>query len=131
MAVDLVRKEDGENLNLSNQIWGFILQTAEENGWEPEGTSLLDEETEEEKKNWDTSDYSSNEGQSVEEEDAENIANALKIYLDKVDSPNPVEVEAINKFLALIMDNFLLLPAARLAKYIFSNAVKSGSRLSC
>ena len=50
MAVDLVRKEDGEKLNLSNQIWGFILQTAEENGWEPEGTSLLDEETEEEKK---------------------------------------------------------------------------------
>ena len=45
MAVDLVRKEDGEKLNLSNQIWGFILQTAEENGWEPEGTSLLDEET--------------------------------------------------------------------------------------
>ena len=52
MAVDLVRKEDGEKLNLSNQIWGFILQTAEENGWEPEGTSLLDEETEEEKKIW-------------------------------------------------------------------------------
>ena len=50
MAVDLVRKEDEEKLNLSNQIWGFILQTAEENGWEPEGTSLLDEETEEEKK---------------------------------------------------------------------------------
>ena len=50
MAVDLVRKEDGEKLKLSNQIWGFILQTAEENGWEPEGTSLLDEETEEEKK---------------------------------------------------------------------------------
>ena len=49
MAVDLVRKEDGEKLNLSNQIWGFILQTAEENGWEPEGTSLLDVETEEEK----------------------------------------------------------------------------------
>ena len=54
------------------------------------------------KKDWDTSDYSSNEGQSVEEEDAENIANALKIYLDKVDSPNPVEVEAINKFLAWV-----------------------------
>ena len=50
MSVDLVRKEDGERLKLSNQIWGFILQTAEENGWEPEGTSLLDEETEEEKK---------------------------------------------------------------------------------
>ena len=50
MSVDLVRKEDGERLILSNQIWGFILQTAEENGWEPEGTSLLDEETEEEKK---------------------------------------------------------------------------------
>ena len=47
MAVDLVRKEDGERLKLSNQIWGFILQMAEENGWEPEGTSLLDEETEE------------------------------------------------------------------------------------
>ena len=50
MSVDLVRKEDGERLKLSNQIWGFILQTAEENGWEPEGTSLLDEETEKEKK---------------------------------------------------------------------------------
>tara|TARA_B100000123_G_C25353256_1_gene263805 strand:- start:171 stop:401 length:231 start_codon:yes stop_codon:yes gene_type:complete len=50
MSVDLVRKEDGERLILSNQIWGFILQTAEENGWEPEGTSLLDEETEKEKK---------------------------------------------------------------------------------
>ena len=50
MAVDLVRKEDGERLNLNNQIWGFILQTAEENGWEPERTFLLDEETEEEKK---------------------------------------------------------------------------------
>ena len=32
MAVDLVRKEDGEKLNLSNQICGFILQKAEENG---------------------------------------------------------------------------------------------------
>ena len=56
MAVDLVPKEDRERLNLSNQIWEFIFQTAEENGWEPEGTSLLDGETEEEKKDWDTSD---------------------------------------------------------------------------
>ena len=39
---------------------------------------------------------------SVEEEDAENIANALKIFLDKVDSPNPMEKEAINKFLAWV-----------------------------
>ena len=31
----------------------------------------------------------------------------------------------------LDLDNFFLLPAARLAKYIFSNAVKSGSKLSC
>ena len=50
MAVDLVRKEDGEKLNLSNQICGFILQKAEENGQEPEGTSLLDAETEEKKR---------------------------------------------------------------------------------
>ena len=36
-----------------------------------------------------------------------------------------------NKIFALLIDNSLEFPTARLAKYIFSKAVKSGSKLSC
>ena len=38
--------------------------------------------------------------------------------------------EKIGNF-ALEIDNFLSFPVVRLAKYIFSSAVKSGSKLSC
>ena len=46
MAIDLVRKDDGERLSMPNQMWAFLLSSAEATGWVPSGTTLLDEETE-------------------------------------------------------------------------------------
>ena len=80
MAIDLVRKEDGERLSMSNQMWAFLLSSAETTGWKPSGTTLLDEETEEARTDWDSTDYSSNEGQSVDVEDAEAMAEALRAF---------------------------------------------------
>jgi hypothetical protein len=33
MAIDLVRKEDGERLSMPNQMWAFLLSSAEATGW--------------------------------------------------------------------------------------------------
>ena len=99
MAVDLVRKEDGERLSMPNQMWAFILSAAEVSGWKPQGTSLLDEETEEERIDWDASDYSSNEGQSVDEDDAEAMAEALKVFKSKNTDVSQEEALALEKFI--------------------------------
>ena len=50
---------------------------------------------------------------------------ALKIKRT-IDSSNQRRTDLVE-----YIDSFFLLPLARLAKYTFSNAVKSGSKLSC
>ena len=102
MSVDLVRKEDGERLSMTNQMWAFILTAAEVSGWKPSGTSLINEETEEERIDWDASDYSSNEGQSVDEDDAEAMADALKSFKFKKTDVSKEEGLALEKFIDFV-----------------------------
>jgi hypothetical protein len=68
--------EDGEVFSCSNIQWGMILEAAEYCGWEPNGTQLVDEDGNE-AEDWDGA-YDSNEGQIVNEIDAENIAKTLE-----------------------------------------------------
>lgn len=102
MAVDLVRKDDGERLSMSNQIWAFLLSSAEGSGWVASGTTLMDEETEEERADWDPTDYSSNEGQSVDEEDAEAMSDALRLFQGKNKKVGPEESAALQGFLDFV-----------------------------
>jgi hypothetical protein len=102
MAVDLVRKDDGERLSMPNQMWAFLLASAEASGWVPSGTTLTDEETEEERADWDHTDYSSNEGQSVDEEDAEAMADALRSYQGQNKTSGPEESAALQVFLDFV-----------------------------
>ena len=99
MAIDLVRKEDGERLSMPNQMWAFLLSSAEATGWKPSGTTLLDEETEEERTDWDSTDYSSNEGQSVDGEDAEAMAEALRAFQGMNKITGPEEESTLQEFL--------------------------------
>ena len=99
MAIDLVRKDDGERLSMPNQMWAFLLSSAEASGWKPSGTTLFDEETEEERSDWDTTDYSSNEGQSVDEEDAEALAEALTAFQGMNKMTGPEEESILQEFL--------------------------------
>jgi len=102
MAVDLVRKDDGERLSMANQMWAFLLTSAEASGWVPMGTTLMDEETEEERADWDHTDYSSNEGQSVDEEDAEAMAVALRSFQGQNKPEGPEEAVALQGFLDFV-----------------------------
>lgn len=99
MAFDLVRKEDGERLSIPNQMWAFLLSSAEAAGWKPAGTTLLDEETEEERVDWDSADYSSHEGQSIDEEDAEALADALRSFQGQNKILGPEEESILQEFL--------------------------------
>lgn len=99
MAIDLVRKDDGERLSMPNQMWAFLLSSAEATGWKPSGTTLFDEETEEERTDWDSTDYSSNEGQSVDEEDAEALAEALTAFQGMNKMTGPEEESILQEFL--------------------------------
>jgi hypothetical protein len=99
MAIDLVRKDDRERLSMPNQMWAFLLSSAETTGWKPSGTTLMDEETEEERTDWDSTDYSSNEGQSVDEEDAEAMAVALRAFQGLNKTAGPEEKSALQQFL--------------------------------
>ena len=90
MGIDLSRLEDAEKWSCSNTLWGYILESAEKGGWKPEGTSKLDEQTESEDANWDRTDYSTQEGQQVSDDDSKNMAEALDNYLK---SNNSVDIE--------------------------------------
>ena len=102
MATDLVRKEDGERLSMSNQMWAFLLTSAEATGWKPAGTTLLDDETEEERVDWDSTDYSSNDGQSVDEEDAEAMAESLQDFKNQSNNIGPKEKSILQEFLSWV-----------------------------
>ncbi len=98
MGMDLSRLEDAEKWSCSNALWGYILESAEKAGWKPEGTSKLDEETESEDTNWDTTDYSTQEGQQVSDDDSKNMAEALDNYLE-TNNPEDIEKRIIVSFL--------------------------------
>ena len=87
---------------MPNQMWAFLLTSAEASGWVPMGTTLMDEETEEERADWDRTDYSSNEGQSVDEEDAEAMAVALRLFQDQNKIAGPEETAALRVFLDFV-----------------------------
>ena len=57
-------------------MWGVILETAKNNGWCPDGTSLVDDEGEE-VDDWDCTNYASHAGQRVHCFDSEDICDAL------------------------------------------------------
>ena len=82
MGMDLSRLEDGEKWTCSNTLWGYILESAEKGGWKPEGTSKYDEESDSEDPNWDESDYSTQEGQQVSDDDSKNMA---EVFLNGFD----------------------------------------------
>ena len=78
MGYDL-SNEEGGYYRFNIHSWGPILSLAEDNGWEPAGTTIYITK----KKiivaddNWDGS-YFGNDGQTVSREDASNLANALE-----------------------------------------------------
>jgi hypothetical protein len=82
MSVDLVRLEDAERCTMTNQQWAYILSAAEENGWNPSGTVKSDDNGEIQQE-WDGSNYGDNDGQIVESGDAENLAAACRVALEK------------------------------------------------
>jgi hypothetical protein len=98
MGIDLSRLEDAEQWSCSNALWGYVLESAEKGGWTPEGTDKLNEETESEDTNWDSSDYSTQAGQQVTDSDSKNMAEALDNYL-KGSNPKEIEERIIKSFL--------------------------------
>ena len=98
MGIDLSRLEDAEQWTCSNALWGYVLDSAEKGGWKPEGTIKLNEETESEDVNWDSSDYSTQAGQQVTDTDSKNMAESLDNYL-KSSNPEDIEERIIKSFL--------------------------------
>jgi len=98
MAYDLSRMEDGEKLSISNSDYGLVLETANKFSWEPRGTFKIDENGNE-IEFWDSSDYTSCDGQSVNEFDAGELFDALVKALasSKLDE---YEITVIKNFIA-------------------------------
>lgn len=101
MSYSLSRMDDGEALDLSNNIYSSILEIAQKHGWDPDGTCLLDEEGDP-VEDWDETDYTSNDGQIVSGSDAEDMLNALQEALKVNDCADICDdVEAFVKWLVL------------------------------
>jgi len=81
MAMDFTRFEDGEKFWCSNMLWAKIQDIAIANGWVPTGTCFVDDDGEEDP-NW-SGGYDVNDGQCLDEIDAENLMIALDAVIAK------------------------------------------------
>jgi len=76
MSFLLIRDEDGKEFSCTNWFWGKVIDLAiDKYGWEPELTTLIGDDGEEDE-NF-TGTYMTNDGQRVSEIDARNMINAL------------------------------------------------------
>lgn len=82
MGMNLARLEDGEEFTCSNGYWHLILDSAKKEGWSPLGTTKYDDDMNKDE-NWDQTDYHSNNGQIVNDEDAYQISKSLKQFINK------------------------------------------------
>ncbi len=101
MGINLSRLDDGEEWSCNNSLWNFILDTALANDWTPSGTYMIDPDTENEDSSWDESDYRSNNGQLVTENDVENLINSLNKSLTE-NSFNEIENNIIRDFIKFV-----------------------------
>lgn len=77
MGYDLTNNE-GDYFRANVGAWGFLLDTAQKHGWKPAGTLAPEYMTSEaERAAWD-GDYCSNDYQRVSDDDARNMAAALR-----------------------------------------------------
>lgn len=100
MGYDLISQKSREPFRWTQFFWKRVLQLAEKNGWQPNGTTIP--------KDWDRSDWDGNywynSGEIVETEDALNLATALTKALDTLPKEylpvpkSPVLNEVTNKW---------------------------------
>jgi hypothetical protein len=91
MGMNLSRLEDGELFECSNGMWGIIMESAYKTGWKPLGTFKMDENDNLDP-NWDNNDYSSHQGQIVNETDAFELSKALKKFIE-IEKENIDQIE--------------------------------------
>ena len=91
MGMNLSRLEDGELFECSNGMWGIIMASACKTGWKPLGTFKMDENDNPDP-NWDKNDYSSHQGQIVNETDAFELSKALKKFIE-IEKENIDQIE--------------------------------------
>jgi hypothetical protein len=101
MGINLSRLDDGKEWTCNNSLWNFILDTALAYNWIPSGTYKIDPDTENEDSSWDKSDYRSNNGQLVTENDIENLINSLNQSLTK-NSFDEIENNIIRDFIKFV-----------------------------
>ena len=98
MAMDLIRKEDGKHWTCTKSLWEYVLESAKQFGYKPQGTSQYDFDTGEPDDAWDSSDYVSKSGQFVHDEDARKLAESLDRSIAK-HRPSETGTEIILSFL--------------------------------
>ena len=99
MGMNLSRLEDGELFECSNGMWGIILASAYKTGWKPLGTFKMDENDNPDP-NWDKNDYSSHQGQIVNETDAFELSKALKKFIEiEKENIDQIEYSTISQFI--------------------------------
>ncbi len=99
MGINLSRLDDGELFECSNGMWGIIMASAYKTGWKPLGTFKMDENDNPDP-NWDKNDYSSHQGQIVNEIDAFEMSKALKKFIEiEKEVIDPNEYSVISKFI--------------------------------
>ena len=103
MGMNLSRLDDGELFECSNGMWGIIMASAYKTGWKPLGTFKMDENDNPDP-NWDKNDYSSHQGQIVNETDAFEMSKALKKFIEiEKEVIDPNEFLAISKFIEWLL----------------------------
>ena len=120
MGMHLSRLEDGELFECSNGMLGIIMASAYKTGWKPLVTFKMDENDNPDP-NWDKNDYSSHQGQIVNETDAFELSKALKKYIEiEKEVIDTNEFSVISKFIESLRISFFLIrlyiiPALNLA----------------
>jgi hypothetical protein len=104
MGMDL-----GRGLSLNWHAWRYCLETAKTFGWVPQGTELRHcpygrEITEAEKQEW-SGTYFSNDWQWVTDEDAREMAKALRRAIARMENDEDFEVLADRDVLVRLMNH--------------------------
>ena len=93
MGMDLVRRRDSIKWQCSNQLWIYIIDSAQMSGWKPLGIKYQDDFDV-----TDPLDYYTNNGQTVTPEDSENLHLSLVKFI-KEKNPKGIEKEIIKDLL--------------------------------
>lgn len=99
MTTDIINVLNGEKFPFTNVAWEEVLNIALKEGWQPSGTCFYKNSKKDFE--WNSSDYTTNQGQLIETKDAHALGYALKIGIAKFENINKINEKYDSRILSI------------------------------